>query len=405
MSLVRRICAQKDPEACDTEIALNRDGWACLVARPGLSSGSQVLWEDLLTAIGHDIPLSTRGRAMNHAMSRALCWLAVSNIDHLVVASANDLNPTSLADLCAVCSANEVTVWLVYDVEPRDDREAAINRLGASDAPVDTFLEARRRATQSPTVSAAPEPEAVPDVHFLAFLHTAEASMSEEGSAEARIRFEEGRRAMERELAILEDFSEASISEALHRVTAEVSPVAHALPIVRGAQAACFQAGWNVQVDVERWVLRGQGAPLATALTNDQWQSLSRIQRPGDAASCALAILGASIEDMTSLSREDFDTDFESVLIDSRSTPVPPPARPLLQAQDIHHALTATSEDPYLILGTKEPDVTPKWVAGVLRRASEDTGIALRARMASWARGSNRRWTHRLGISVKELSA
>lgn len=404
MSLVRRICAQTDPEACDTEIALNRDGWACLVTRPGLSSGSQVLWEDLLTAIGHDVPLSTRGRAMNHAMSRVLCWLAVSNIDNLVVASANDLNPTSLADLCAVCSAIEVTVWLVYDVEPRDDREAAIDRLGAVDTPVDAFLAARRRAPQSQPVPAASEPEAAPDVHFLAFLHTAEACMSEEGFAEARLRFEEGRGAMEHELAILEDVSEASMSEALHRVTAGAIRVSDALPIVRGAQAACFQAGWNVQVDVERWVLRGQGAPLATALTDDQWKSLSRIQRPGDAACCALAILGASIEDMTSLSREDFGADFESVLIDSRATPVPPPARPLLQAQDIHHALTANSDDPYLILGTKEPEVTPKWIAGVLRRASEDTGITLRARMASWAGGSNRRWTHRLGISVKELS-
>lgn len=405
MTLVRRVCAQTDPAACDAELALNRDGWACLVARPGLNSGSQVLWEDLLTAIGHDIPLSTRGRAMNHAMSRALCWLAVSDFDHLVVASANDLNPTSLVDLCAVCSAIEVTVWLIYDVEPRDDREAAIDRLGAVDTPLEAFLEARRSAAQPQPVPTAPEPEAAPDVHFLAFLHTAEASMSKEGFAEARVRFEEGRRAMETELAILEEVTEASISEALHRVTADATRVAQALPVIRGAQAACFQSGWNVQVDVERWVLRGQAAPLTTALTDDQWQSLGRIQRPGDAATCALAILGASIEDMTSLSRADFDTDLDSVSIDSRSIHIPSPARPLLQAQDIHHALTATPEDPYLTLGTKEPDVTPKWVAGVLRRASEDTGIALRARMASWARGSNRRWTHRLGISVKELSA
>ena len=405
MSLVRRICAQTDPSACEAEIAQKRDGWATLLTRPGLSSASQVLWEDVLIAIGHDIPLSTRGRAMNHAMTRALCWLAVSDIDHLVVAGANNLNPTSLADLCTVCSTAEVTVWLVYDTEPSDDREAAIDRLGAVNTPMADLLDARSRATRSQQATTTPEPEVAPDVHFLAFLHTAEASMSQEGFAEARTRFEEGRRAMERELTTIDDVSETSISEALHRVTAGAPRVDHALPMVRGAQAACFRAGWHVQVDVERWVLRGQVAPLATVLTDEQWRSLSRVQRPGDAACCALAILGASIEDMTRLSREHFDAGFESVLIDSRPTPVPPAARQLLQAQDINHALSASWDDPYLTLGTKEPDVTPKWITRVLRRASEDTGIALRARMASWARESNRRWTHRLGISVKALSA
>ena len=404
MSLVRRICAQEDPSACDAEVALDRDGWATLMVRPGLGSASQVLWEDLLIALGHDIPLSTRGRAMNHAMSRALCWLAVSGVDHLLVAGANDVNPTALSDLCTLCSATGVTVWLLNDIEPCDDREAAIERLGALTTPVGDFLEVRREVGPSRAPEVGLDVEVAPDVHFLAFLHTARESMDDAGFAAVRARFEEGRRAMTHELSVLDDFSEVSISEAMHRVTADASLVAHALPMVRGAQAACFLAGWHVQVDIERWVLRGQVSSLSTPLTAEQWQSLGRIQRPGDAACCALAVLGASIEDMTQLSPKDFGADFESVFIESTVRPVPESARSLLQAQGIHHALTASPDDPYLTLGVKEPDVTPRWIAGVLRRASEDTGIALRARMASWASQSGRRWTHRLGISVKALS-
>ena len=146
MNLVQHFTILDDLTRCTDEIAIGRKRWISLQSRPNMRDGGQVLWQDLNTALGHESSLSTRGRSPNSAQTQAFSWLAASNNDHLVVLSANFLTPHQLHDLCSMTSALGIQIWLIYDLEPSDDRLVALRRLSPTRCNLDEFLQVRAQS-------------------------------------------------------------------------------------------------------------------------------------------------------------------------------------------------------------------------------------------------------------------
>ena len=143
MGTLFKVSTLTDPIASDGELETDRPGWAVMRARPNFKEHGQVLWVDLLAALGHDLDSTERGRASANADVQALCWLAASDIDELVVAGANLLPPSSLRDLCTLTSSQGVRTWLLYDIEVTDEREEAEISLALEVVELERFLEIR----------------------------------------------------------------------------------------------------------------------------------------------------------------------------------------------------------------------------------------------------------------------
>ena len=105
MNLLMRVSTLGDPVAVDRELETARVGWAVLGVRPNFREHGQVLWSDLVEALGHEVTSSFRGRADANSKAIALSWLVAGPVDDLVVAGAHLLPPASLTELATVVTA------------------------------------------------------------------------------------------------------------------------------------------------------------------------------------------------------------------------------------------------------------------------------------------------------------
>jgi hypothetical protein len=403
MSLLMRVSTLDDAVATDRELDMVRCGWAVLRVRPNFRENGQVLWADLVEALGHDVTSSFRARADAHSKAVALSWLAAGPVEDLIVAGAHLLPPKSLTELATLVTGAGVRAWLLYDIEPCDEREMAERQLGPTHVPLSDFLHRRREAAEAPErTGSEPFPE-VPDVHFMGFLETAALVVDPDKLPQVRERYGDGLQSMLDRFGNGAEIDEHGLAMMLHELTHDTNDLNELTCLVKGAQAAMLRRGWYARVDVGQWARRGAVAGLSQSLTSSEWAALSTLYRPQEAAACALSTMGVSVEEMPELDISQISNDGSLVRCGEEEIVVPEPARQLLVAQLIHRELAPAASDRFLVAGPKEPQVSDKWAGRLLRLVTRDTGVLLRGWHASRQSMSTAGWTHRLGLSVTRL--
>lgn len=404
MSLLMRVSSLDDPVATDQELNIERCGWAVLRVRPNFKENGQVLWADLVEALGHDVTSSFRARADAHSKAVALSWLAAGPVEDLIVAGAHLLPPKSLTELATLVTAAGVRTWLLYDIEPCDEREVAERQLGPTHVPLSDFLHRRGEAAEShePTGSE-PFPE-VPDVHFMGFLDTAELVVDPDKLPQVRQRYGDGLQSMLDRFGNSAEIDEHGLAMLLHELTHDTNDLNELTCLVKGAQAAMLRRGWYARVDVRQWARRGAVAGLSQSLSPSDWAALSMLYRPQEAAACALSTMGVSVDEMPGLDAGQIGDDGSVLYRGEEAVVVPEPARQLLVAQLIHRELAPATGERFLVAGPKEPQVSDKWAGRLLRLVTRDTGVLLRGWHASRQSMSTAGWTHRLGLSVTRIA-
>ena len=405
MSTLFKVSTLSDPVGADRELLVERPGWAVMRARPNSTEKGQLLWIDVLHALGHDINSSTRGRASANADLLAYSWLAAGGVDDLVVAGAHLLPPNSLRSLSTVTCSLGVRTWLVYDIESADEREEAELSLCPTTIELADFLGRRAESGVVNQAAATIAFPVTPDSHFLGFLDVAEEVLSTEDYQLVEERHRFGKEAMLQRLDTSPVVDEDSLARHLHEITAHTNDLNEVTAIVRGAQAAAFTRGWHPKVDVARWIQRGMVAGLERHLEPHEWAQVGRLYRPCETAACALTTLGFSVDKVPEVLTHQVATDGSSVQTADGEIDVPLAARPLLAAQHIFRELVQSPSDHFLVHGTKDAEVTDKWVGRLLKLVTRDTGVVLRGSSASRKSIETTRWTHRLGISVTRLAS
>lgn len=405
MTSLLKVSTLGDPLAADDELTIDRPGWAVMRARPNFKENGQVLWADLLEALGHEVSSSLRGRAGSHSEALAFCWLAAGDVTDLVVAGAHLLPPNPLIDLCTMTAATGVRTWLLYDIETCDEREQAELNLALTPESLERFLDIRRACGEAQQLTAAPPFPVVPDVHFLGFLDAVGHVLGREDAEVASQTFRVGRDRMKERLADAAEIDENGLAMHLHEITARTNDLNELTALVKGAQAGAFTCGWHARVDVQKWAQRGMVAGLSLHLDESDWEKLSHQHRPHEGATCVLSTLGFSVDVMPSVRASDVADDGSSVVKDGVTVEVPEPARHLLVAQHIYRALVGAETDRFLVQGPKEPEITDKWAGRLLRVVTRDTGVVLRGWHASRRALDGAGWTHRLGVAMTRLAS
>lgn len=393
-----------DPLAADAELTIQRPGWAVMRARPNFKENGQVLWADLLEALGHEVSSSLRSRAGSHSERLAFCWLAAGDVTDLVVAGANLLPPRSLIELCTVTTATGIRTWLLYDIEPCDEREEAERNLALTSVSLNQFLEIRLESGEVRQVATAAAFPVVPDVHFLGFLDAVDQVLSADEAEVVAQTFRAGREGIKERLAAASDVDENDLAMHLHEITAHTNDVNELTALVKGAQAGAFACGWHARVNVQSWARRGMVAGLSLHLDEADWAKLSQQHRPHEAATCVLSTLGLSVDAMPEVRAADVADDGSTVSKGGETIDVPSPARHLLVAQHIFRALAGADTDRFLVQGPKEPAITDKWAGRLLRVVTQNTGVVLRGWHASRKALDGANWPHRLGVTITKLT-
>ena len=194
-----------------------------------------------------------------------------------------------------------------------------------------------------------------------------------------------------------------SPAQGLHQITAATNDLNEITALVKGAQVAAFIEGWHARVDVARWAQRGMVAGLSMHLDRSDWAKLGRLHLPCEAAVCVLSTLGLSADVVPDVTASQVADDGSTIDWGEGGIVVPMPARHLMVAQHIFRDLMCTNGDRFLVRGPKEPEVTQKWVGRLLRIATLETGVLLRAWNASRTSIKITGWTQRLGVSMSRL--
>ena len=405
MTSLLKVSTLGDPLTADAELTVQRPGWAVMRARPNFKENGQVLWADLLDALGHEVSSSLRGRAGSHSETLAFCWLAAGDVADLIVAGAHLLPPRSLIDLCTMATAAGVRTWLLYDIETCDERAEAEANLALTSVSLDRFLEIRQQSGEARQAATASSFPVVPDVHFLGFLDAVGQVLSTDDAEVAAQTFRAGRESMKTRLAAAGDVDENDLAMHLHEITSHTNNLDELTALVKGAQTGAFACGWHARVDVRKWAQRGMVAGLSLHLDDSDWEKLSHQHRPHEGATCVLSTLGFSVDAMPGVRAGDVADDGSTVVKNGEAVEVPPPARHLLVAQHIFRSLAGAETDRFLVQGPKEPAINDKWAGRLLRVVTQDTGVVLRGWHASRKTLDGAGWTHRLGVAMTRLAS
>lgn len=404
MTLLFKVSTLANPLTSDRELLVNRPGWALMPARPAETEKGQILWVDLLHALGHDLNFTRRERSTSHADVLAFCWLATGAVDDLIVAGANLLPPNSLRELCTLTSALGVRTWLLYDIETCDEREEVERSLALTSVELEAFLEIRRSSGEVEVGEVRAPYPLCPDVHFLGFLDSAETVLGLDDLAVVKRSYEFAKAEMSHRLTTAREVDEESLSRMLHEVTVGTNDMNQITAMVKGAQVAAFICGWHIEVDVPSWTQRGLVAALELHLDDEEWAQLGRLYKCYEAGTLVLSTLGISVEHLSLVLGSDVALDGTTVHYQGRVIHVPIPAQSLLVAQHIFREVARSESDLFLLHGPKETDVNEKFAGTLLKLATRDTGVILRSSNASRKTMDIKRWSYRLGVKVTRLS-
>jgi hypothetical protein len=289
---LKRLSCLSDPAAVDKELWTERPAWAVMHVRPNLPGHGQLVWSDLLNAIGHHTSSTLRGRAGSHSEALAFAWLAAGHVTDIAVSGANNLEPVLLRKFCGTIGATGIRTWLVYDIETKDEPHDAELALAATPVALPEFLERHASAGTIPATPATDRSPNVPDVHSFAFVETANELLKSDDALLVTERFRNGRDETTRRLAQLDELNETSIGHELHQATVGVTDINELEAFLRGAEAGAFLKGIRQQVDASRWAQRGTVSELGQHLSTAEWNRIACLERPAGAAACVLPTLG-----------------------------------------------------------------------------------------------------------------
>lgn len=181
-----------------------------------------------------------------------------------------------------------------------------------------------------------------------------------------------------------------------HLLVTLLEPTNHsalATTALRAAQAAHFQAGYNLRIDPNEAIAQLSASRSAT-LSDQDWSAIRAYREPTRAATCALYGLGYSVEQIEAFTLGEADHLIQTNTHNNK--PLHPEAAAILRAARLERSLEhATPNEPLLDRNTP---------AAILNHAAKDLGLIVPTLTNRRSLHTLNQWRYRLGFSIKKIA-
>jgi hypothetical protein len=413
VTLVRKVSTLTNNEAVYEEFKTFRHGWGSLLVRPQTKTRVPELWVDLLIAVGHPLNTGTTKRANCDATEFLYTWLSVTQIQHVAILGAQQLNSPGLTACCTLLTSLGITVWLIYDTETNGLRHETELGLAMIDTTIEQLIKTRQKQDPKRAPKTTPRTKrntasdsfpTVPDVHFLVFQSYVDELLTIREIRFVRAVYNTVLAAATTWFKSNPTVDEPQLVEFLSGVLHSESDRNKMLTIIRAAQMAAFNSGFFLDVDQRFWFQRRFGTMAPLRLSTDDWQRVALLQNPRHAATATLATLGLQIETISRLPAENVAATGQSVGTGSgqAATIGNEDAQRILRAQHIYRAFTNTQSGTFL--GDPMDKKSNRNLSDVIRSISAATNIQIRAKHTRHNIHSTSGWRHRNGITIRDLT-
>lgn len=359
---------------------------------------------DLLAAMGKRRDVSGKGRNDHEDLALVPVWLVAHGITDVVFAGVEMLSVGHLGELVSVLASARVRLWLICEQQ----LGSGVTELADTwpMTPVDeAVFEARfpRRTDSAATPVEERWPTTYPFADFPIYLAEVRRLLP---TADAKIVESHYWREFDNATSELAATSptEKSLSLYLRRRLGRCVNEAAMVTTLRATQAAAFNTGWFIQLDLGRLLAAGVADIASVVNDPSTWRNLRAYRQPHRGAVCALTAVHLDIDTQLRIRLGDVASDGSHVQLDGDIFKVPSGAEPFMAAQYLYRRICgARLDEPFIALLTGAP-ASPRLLRQALADAALELGVVLAHGQAIPTRQSDHRWRRRLGVSIQPLT-
>lgn len=416
------------------------EGRLGVAARPGMT---YVNWlaTDILTALGARTDVSGAGTPGSSDPLLAATWLRVHGIRDLYVQFAWDITFPALDAAIDLARIAGVHLWLVGDSPYSDYHAEQLHQHHAREWIGTQFLDRWRHLTHAPSpdvdadTSTAPAvaervaapgwPTMLPDDDFTTFRASCRDLLTDPEFATVDQAFLAGlddatatlvpvlRTIPARAIPARSNRSsdheaqfEKMIAAWFARRWEEAESLQHFQVALRAAQVAAFNAGYLIQVDLDKFIGLAETTPRRAQRNPATWARLHAYPQPHRAAACALAAAGLTTDPMSRLQVHSYNHGRGVVIVEhDQQFVIEPPARVFLLAQQtLRHLQGAAPDDLLLVNPSNGKAIAPRALNTYIRRTRRELGAAIALSRPDTLPVDAGRWMRRWGINVASLA-
>jgi hypothetical protein len=315
----------------------------------------------LLKAMGKDDSVTGMRMHASDSVHVAPLWLIAHRTRLVVVASAQMWQAKVLTDFLRLMSATPASVLLLVDHgHAKTVADACVGY-----APTAIAWDAvAAHAPEAPCSESLPDPRPVPKTDWMTFRADCRAEMDAAAFEAIDARYRSAFQAARTAIAEHQDLDDATVADLLKGLIRNSRDVGEATAAFRATQAAFFEAGYNLRIDVDRLI-----AILAHSrqpnYSDRDWCALRAYRDPARPAVCALYGSHAPVKAIAEFSVATAKMILAEGHLDGR--PLHPEARTFIAAQILRRQLEGAADgDPFIGL---------KAIGGVLTAAARDIGL------------------------------
>ena len=203
-----------------------------------------------------------------------------------------------------------------------------------------------------------------------------------------------------------EDEFERAVAGWFARRWEDTESLQHYQVTVRAAQVAAFNAGYLIQIDLDRLIGMAETTPRRAQRNPATWARLRAYPQPHRAAACALAAAGMATDPMSRLRLDSCDP-ATGVVTDENGSEyvVEEHARMYLQAQQTLRELQGAQPHDLLLLNpSNSKAIAPRALSTYIRRTRRELGAAVGLAEPDTTAVDADRWMRRWGINILDLT-
>ena len=388
------------------------DGRLGVLARPGMRRPSW-LASDLLTTLGCRDDVTGAGRPGEGSLDLAAVWLTVHNIRDLYVRHAWTLPARVISDLMAATASVPVRLWLVGDTPYTPDHENATG-VPADDALTGPgFLDIWHHLPQ-PVDTASPAsateesgwPDRLPSDDFVTFRAACRTHLTPQQFELVDTHLRAAHTdAADRIQALVEcdGVTASALAAWLEEVWQNTAWMSQFIAYTRATQIAFFSAGWQLKVDLPRFLATASTTPRRALRTPKVWNRLRAYPEPHRGAICALAAAGLTSEQIVHVRLHDLDPGGRKVCVDGNWVEVEKDARLFLRAQRERRCREGSRTTALLFVTNRGTKIRSRTVGDTITLARRELGVAFPAPRGARKAPTGDRWTQQWGLGLWRL--
>lgn len=365
-------------------------------AKPGDTS----LWaciESVLTGLGKGDHVTAGTGHRSDVMPQLPLWLTAHRTRLVVIANAQAWTPALIEDTTRYLYAGGASVLYVADHGRGDDVADALIGYAPTRVPfadIGTLMPAEPD-TDPVTVSAVDwNTVAVPESEWPTFRYDARRLLEPDVFAAIDAHYVRALDACRAALTTITEPGEDSTRALLVRLIDDTTKKAEAIAVFRAAQAAYFEAGYNLRVDVHE-ALTLLAKSKAVAFTPDDWRSLRAYRVPARAAACVLYGAQLPATDIANFTLADADKAIAAEA--ANGIALPADAVAMLRAARMERSLDDAADG--------DPLISHSNVASILTAAAKDLGIIVASASQRHSKHTARIWNYRVGFHLQAIGA